>query len=144
MSYLDNLRKKPDSYKKTFSFVVSGGVTMMVLALWIVSFVHSATSGQIAEDTSSNSFSPFSVISGQLGSIVGHFREEVAGIGFINSFSSDQSASSTDATSTDTSVTADSTSTMPLAAFGGSTTSTTTLPTATSSKVSTTSSQVAE
>lgn len=82
MSFLHNLKNKPDSYKKTFSFVMSGSITMVIFSVWLVSFVHSASSGAIAEQSVQKSFSPLNVIKEQFSTIIDDVVNQTAGMNF--------------------------------------------------------------
>ncbi|MEN9649641.1 MAG: hypothetical protein RL094_608 [Candidatus Parcubacteria bacterium] len=91
MSYLNNLRKKPDSYKRAFAFVLSGSISGVVFIVWVISFMYSATSGEIAKENSNKTISPFKVITDQFGSVISEFKTQTAGINFTRKSEKDVS-----------------------------------------------------
>jgi hypothetical protein len=72
--YIENLRGKPDSHKKSIAFFTSAGITFVIFALWLVTL----QVGKVSNDTvvvNKKTESPFKAVTENVAGVIHSITE---------------------------------------------------------------------
>jgi hypothetical protein len=73
MNLIEKIRRKPPEYRRTFSYVVSVILTLIILAVWVVSKVYGFSSGDESKALTASATNSLSLFS--------NMKENVFGLG---------------------------------------------------------------